>query len=71
MCALFSCPMTVTGTMFVGMCVILNEEVTSKGYRKAATDGFPMAPSTPYVVEFGSIRFPTEASWSCQIFPTM
>ena len=56
--------------MFVGMCVTLNEEVTSKGYRKAATDGFPMAPSTPYVVELGSIRFPTEASWSCQRFPT-
>ena len=30
--------------------------------RKAATNGFPMASSTPYVVKFGPNRFPTESS---------
>ena len=29
--------------------------------RKAATNGFPMIPSTTLVVEFGPIQFPTEA----------
>ena len=38
---------------------------TSKWNRKAATHGFPIASSIPYVVEFGPIWFPTEASWSC------
>ena len=38
---------------------------TSKWNRKAATHGFPIASSIPYVVEFGPIWFPTKASWSC------
>ena len=43
--------------MFVGMCVTLNEEVTSKWYKKAATDDVPLAPSTPYVVELVQFDF--------------
>jgi len=38
---------------------------TSKWNRKAATHGFPIASSIPYVVEFGPIWYPTKASWSC------
>ena len=38
---------------------------TFKCIRKAASHGFPMASSIPYVVEFGPIWYPTEASWSC------
>ena len=38
---------------------------TFKWNKKAATHGFPMASSIPYVVEFGPIWYPTEASWSC------
>ena len=48
----------------------LNLQLASKWDRKAATYGFPFASSRPYVVEFGPIWFPTEASWSCQRFPT-
>ena len=39
-----------------------NLQPISKWDRKAATIGFPMASSTPYVVEFGPIRYPTDAS---------
>ena len=42
----------------------LNLQLASKLEWKAATYGFPMASSSPYVVEFGPIQFPTEASWS-------
>ena len=48
----------------------LNLQLASKWDRKAATYGFPIASSSPYVFEFGPIWFPTEASWSCQRFPT-
>ena len=48
----------------------LNLQLASKLEWKAATYGFPMASSSPYVVEFGPIQFPTEALWSCQRFPT-
>ena len=46
----------------IGRILSWNLQPTSKFYGKAATDGLPMASSTPYVVEFGPIRFPTEAS---------